>query len=283
MYSSEDILWVKNIKKDDGNAIAYYAPEDEDEFWLNWSSRYIDEKEALKPEIGDLILLFQKTNITGSVQLTHLVTPVDYHVKIGNLIRYKWERKVRVVARAPNAYNPKPNSLDFLRPNRGGSYEISLLDPNGTLPDIQTNVWNSFQGMFKENVQILEEEILNQNLGPIDIEALEGIEKIVYQKHILRERVSKLVKTKKSQATEANRMFCECCSFDFVKQYGDLGEGFIECHHKIPISQGARINNLDDLALVCSNCHRMLHRRDIDGEYLSVQDLQDLIKGRKQA
>ena len=36
-----------------------------------------------------------------------------------------------------------------------------------------------------------------------------------------------------------------------------------ECHHTVPVSEygsGAR-TQLRDLALVCANCHRMLHRR----------------------
>jgi predicted HNH restriction endonuclease len=41
-----------------------------------------------------------------------------------------------------------------------------------------------------------------------------------------------------------------------------LGQGFIEVHHVIPLSQsaGPRRTDLDDLLLVCSDCHRMIHR-----------------------
>jgi 5-methylcytosine-specific restriction enzyme A len=38
--------------------------------------------------------------------------------------------------------------------------------------------------------------------------------------------------------------------------YGQLGEDFIECHHRLPLSTtGERRTRLSDLALVCSNCH----------------------------
>ena len=52
------------------------------------------------------------------------------------------------------------------------------------------------------------------------------------------------------------------CQFDFYKIYGDLGKGFIEAHHRVPLSEidGEKITTLEDLALVCSNCHRMLHK-----------------------
>ncbi|OAD90717.1 hypothetical protein A7A78_14205 [Aequorivita soesokkakensis] len=71
---------------------------------------------------------------------------------------------------------------------------------------------------------------------------------------------------------------CEVCDFNFHKIYGDLGKGYIECHHTTPLSQiaGESITTLDDLALVCSNCHRMIHR-DIDT--VSVRGLRGIVLG----
>ena len=57
----------------------------------------------------------------------------------------------------------------------------------------------------------------------------------------------------------------------------DLGEGFIECHHVTPVSElraGTR-TRLSDLAVVCSNCHRMLHRRR---PWLTAAELRGLIQ-----
>jgi len=84
--------------------------------------------------------------------------------------------------------------------------------------------------------------------------------KVLYRVHKKRERNSKIVKQKKSQATS---LACEVCGFDFSTVYGELGEGFIECHHTKPVSEYKpnEKTKLSDLALVCSNCHRMLHRR----------------------
>lgn len=41
-----------------------------------------------------------------------------------------------------------------------------------------------------------------------------------------------------------------------------MGKGYIECHHLIPLSnfQVIKETKLDDLALLCSNCHRMIHK-----------------------
>lgn len=58
---------------------------------------------------------------------------------------------------------------------------------------------------------------------------------------------------------------CTVCGFNFGKVYGDHGRGFIEVHHKVPVSAmgGAyRISPIEDLIPVCPNCHAMLHRTD---------------------
>ncbi|GAE32694.1 hnh endonuclease [Halalkalibacter hemicellulosilyticusJCM 9152] len=59
------------------------------------------------------------------------------------------------------------------------------------------------------------------------------------------------------------RLFCEICNFDFYKKYGELGGDFIEGHHTIPVSEleEGHKTNVKDIVLVCSNCHRMLHRK----------------------
>ncbi len=57
---------------------------------------------------------------------------------------------------------------------------------------------------------------------------------------------------------------CEVCDFNFTTKYGALGKDFIETHHLIPISTlelgKFKVNLADDFAVLCSNCHRMIHR-----------------------
>lgn len=58
---------------------------------------------------------------------------------------------------------------------------------------------------------------------------------------------------------------CNCCGFDFLKAYGEIGQDFIHVHHLRLISdigQEYRINPIDDLRPVCPNCHAMIHRRN---------------------
>lgn len=74
--------------------------------------------------------------------------------------------------------------------------------------------------------------------------------------HRRRERSSAAVERKKRPPA-----VCEVCGFDFEKQYGAHGRGFIECHHIQPLADvDVALTRMEDLALVCANCHRMLHR-----------------------
>ncbi|WP_423911183.1 HNH endonuclease [Candidatus Spongiihabitans sp.] len=74
---------------------------------------------------------------------------------------------------------------------------------------------------------------------------------------------------------------CACCGFDFFTTYGKIGRGFIEAHHTKPVStlhEDGEETHLDDIALVCSNCHRMLHRRR---PWLGMEDLSELLVANK--
>lgn len=94
------------------------------------------------------------------------------------------------------------------------------------------------------------------------ISVVEGRE--LLRLHRTRERNRTMIlKKKKSILSETGKLACEVCEFDFNSFYGMLGSGFAECHHVFPLWQTIefRETRLTDLAIVCSNCHRMLHRR----------------------
>lgn len=60
---------------------------------------------------------------------------------------------------------------------------------------------------------------------------------------------------------------CQACDFDFLETYGEIGREYIEAHHLVPLHELAHgaIRRYDvavDFAVLCSNCHRMIHRRD---------------------
>lgn len=66
---------------------------------------------------------------------------------------------------------------------------------------------------------------------------------------------------------------CEVCGLTFTDKYGDIGKNYIEAHHLIPfnkLKEGVTKLDIDnDFAVLCSNCHRMIHKlndpADLDG------------------
>ncbi|MDW3649860.1 MAG: HNH endonuclease [Bacteroidia bacterium] len=101
---------------------------------------------------------------------------------------------------------------------------------------------------------------------------------VIYKLHKYRERDSKISRKKKeSVLKKEGRLACEACTFDFYQVYGELGKGYIECHHRVPLAslEYGTVTRLEDLALVCANCHRMLHRGI---ETMGVEELRMRIK-----
>jgi 5-methylcytosine-specific restriction enzyme A len=99
---------------------------------------------------------------------------------------------------------------------------------------------------------------------------------LLVKRHIYRERDPKLRAAKINEVKqERGRLQCEVCEFNFAASYGDHGDGFIEIHHKLPLhASGPVRTRMEDLAALCSNCHRMIHRKR---EWLSVDDLRGLL------
>lgn len=72
---------------------------------------------------------------------------------------------------------------------------------------------------------------------------------------------------------------CMVCGFDFERIYGIYGKNFIEVHHIKPLYSLEKeeiINPQTDLVCLCSNCHRIIHRKR--DTILSIDQLKQIIK-----
>jgi len=143
----------------------------------------------------------------------------------------------------------------FWHPLQSG---ISIKDE--VLPTLH-ELWAEITGTEKEDKNSFIEES----------SFIEGREKFVYATKY--ERDPKVRKA----FLKGKKLKCEVCGFDFENAYGDLGKGYIEVHHKHPVSQGVRMTDLDnDLVMLCSNCHKMIHRgRD---HMITVEELKKIIE-----
>ena len=71
--------------------------------------------------------------------------------------------------------------------------------------------------------------------------------------------------TVSKRVKKAQGFVCRACGFDFRVAYPGIAENqFIEAHHLVPIArlkgQKVRRDPIKDFAVLCSNCHRMIHR-----------------------
>lgn len=84
----------------------------------------------------------------------------------------------------------------------------------------------------------------------------------------------------RQQCLEASGYKCYVCGFDFEKTYGEIGKGFLEVHHKRPISTYDEEHEIpqSELVALCSNCHSMVHRRK---EAIDVEELKSILQNKQ--
>lgn len=116
-------------------------------------------------------------------------------------------------------------------------------------------------------------------LGTAGIVAVEGQSSTRLVKHRARERALRDAKVRAKEATGALRCETPGCGFDFAERYGELGRGYAHVHHRRPLAamDGPTEVTLDDLAIVCANCHAMIHRGG------ACRSLDTLIEGHRAA
>jgi len=124
--------------------------------------------------------------------------------------------------------------------------------------------------------QNLLSDTIKEDLNSIDLEEerFEGKKKSRHSNYY--ERLHR----NREDAIRIHGLKCIACEFDFEKKYGERGAGFIEVHHLKPLGEqdyAILINPKDDLTVVCSNCHRMIHRRK--DQVLTIDELKAIIKG----
>lgn len=77
---------------------------------------------------------------------------------------------------------------------------------------------------------------------------------------------------------------CKVCEFDFEKTYGEIGSGYIQVHHIIPlceIGEEYKVDSIKDLVPVCPNCHAMLHHNGTSEINISIEELKRLFEENK--
>ncbi|MGL4666310.1 MAG: HNH endonuclease, partial [Saezia sp.] len=177
--------------------------------------------------------------------------------------------KYRVVANANNS---------VLLPVEKRTIQIPRREKGGIG---QSNVWYADSPEIAElraDIESFIENAFSQPSPDVDLaaSAIEGAQRL--RMHLKKERNKALVdKKKQAILKEKGRLSCEVCEFDFAWFYGVIGEDFCEVHHLKPLSEAKTEveTSLSDLAIVCSNCHRILHKPE---KMFTIEKLSQIVK-----
>lgn len=140
---------------------------------------------------------------------------------------------------------------------------VENFDPETELIDAHSYLWSMW--MLKganDQKEISDEssEILQQD--PLEtVVVCNGKEGKSKQYYVTRYERNPVLR---NAAIQIHGCKCMACGFDFEETYGETGKGFIEVHHIIPLSsrdEEVTVDPTTDMICLCSNCHRMIHRR----------------------
>lgn len=170
--------------------------------------------------------------------------------------------------RNPNGVTLKLSNFKALDPNYSGKGMVAYSKLDKEVFEEFSSDTDLLHHIANEIKQILDNHELSNEVAKIENDEISEADsakegQVLYKLHKVRERDRRIIEAKKKKVLkEKGELKCEACDFDFEKIYGEMGKGYIECHHLIPLSnyQVNKETKLDDLALLCSNCHRMIHK-----------------------
>lgn len=198
--------------------------------------------------------------IVGLGEVLRIANQLDEYGDIVFSVRYLTSMLPRPVSMAELRSDPFVRDASFLKRGPAGTLFRLSNEQGRRIYELvcrynhdARSVWNK-DGPSLTDLSVTDIDI-------VDMVAEEGGRTLIQHQRI--ERSRQLVDTKRKRVLkDKGCLACEVCGFDFEKCYGDLGREFCEVHHLRPLSEAnaGKKTTLGDLAVVCSNCHRMLHR-----------------------
>ena len=171
-----------------------------------------------------------------------------------------------------------PTKRDGKNPKRRAYFQ-EVFKSEDAFISVPTDIWqvdDFFDELFSLAAGRQKADDLDDDRPPTRDGFPEG--KLKERLHLSRERNPEIIRQAKRLALQRDGCLrCTCCGFDFEAVYGHVGIGFVEAHHTKPLSTLHRdgdLTRIEDIALVCSNCHRMLHRRR---PWLEIHELTHLL------
>jgi len=204
-------------------------------------------------------------------------------VKLGGNTIKNYVSAIRVSSAFLNNQGIYNNSIFLIK-------ELSVYDPiyeelaNALFVEKGHRYINNLLAPLKKYREFLEKYHFEHSANHIEENSEEGIGypegRKAFRIHKMIERDYRVIKKAKDKFSKEHggHLFCQVCSFDFRRFYGYRGVECIEGHHTKMVSKmkEGEETKVDDIAMLCSNCHWMIHREPI----LSVNELKELVKGK---
>ena len=152
----------------------------------------------------------------------------------------------------------------------GKIYDVKNFPSNNELVSDVKNILNIYENIIQRGGT----SELIENIDPEEVEIikdLSGSEKKALKKH--REHEKYYIKTDPKFIKSLKKKFdytCQACNLKFEKIYGKYNDklDYVEAHHIVPKSEILKKIDLNeelgrdekDFAILCANCHRMIHK-----------------------
>ncbi len=160
--------------------------------------------------------------------------------------------------------------------------EGKIKNPN--FDNILTDIFNWVEIRLKTKLELESkyrnvENISNENESWIDTGEVEDINsKTEGGKKVIISIKAERDNSLRNKAIKYHGTTCMACGFNFKEFYGDWSDNYIEVHHLIPLNDyKERETDVKlDLAVLCANCHRMVHKKR--NMVLTIEELKGKIK-----
>ena len=142
----------------------------------------------------------------------------------------------------------------------------------GSSPDNVKRLAN----LIRSNIKIAQSSE-EQDEEDKDDEFIEG--RLLTEIHKRKERNPKIRKSLIKSRIANGKLICDICGNCSMTKNVALEDATFEAHHLIPISiTNEHKTKLKNVALLCANCHRLLHRAiSIEKRWLSIEEARQII------
>jgi len=167
---------------------------------------------------------------------------------------------------------PSVNGQKIREPQNLSKRELKILEKWKNASD--NELWDAVRTLVNFDIKNISPEHFDVVVG--ELESEKGYDATVSRteggKKVITSRKAERSRKSRNDALDIHGPVCMVCGFDFGQQYGPWGRDYAIVHHMSPLEGGIRKTNpLTDLAVVCGNCHAMIHRKK--GITLTLEEL----------